>query len=439
MEWIPKPVENILQQLEEAGFEGWCVGGCVRDHLLGRRPGDWDLTTSALPEETLALFGERAIPTGLQHGTVTIPTDLGPVELTTFRVDGEYQDHRRPDAVRFTCSLEEDLKRRDFTINAMAINRRGELRDPFSGREDLKAGLLRSVGEAERRFEEDALRILRGLRFSSALGFSIEGETARAIREKRELLREIAAERIWAEFSKLLCGPDAVETLRRFPEVVGVFAPELLEMQGFEQHNPHHCYTVWEHTLHAMEQVPGDLILRLTLLLHDMGKPRVFRLDETGRGHFRGHQRESAKMADGLLRRLRCDRKTRETVLLLVEEHDCIIERTESGLLHALHRFGEEDLRRLLAIKRADNLAQAPAYRGMQEEISRAEEILEKLLAEGACYSIKQLAVSGKDLLALGLRGEALGKALEALLEEVLSQRLPNQREALLSRLKERI
>lgn len=432
VENIPKAVIRTLETLESAGFEAWCVGGCVRDRLLGREPGDWDLTTSALPEEILAVFGDRAIPTGLKHGTVSIRTEAGLLETTTFRVDGEYLDHRRPEEVRFTRCLEEDLRRRDFTINAMAMNRRGELRDPFGGRQDLEQRVIRCVGDPDQRFQEDALRILRGLRFSSILGFRIEERTAASLRQQRELLGEIAVERIWAEVRRLLCGKGAVEVLRGFPEVFGVFWPELLEMRGFDQQNPHHIYDVWEHTLHALDQVPGDLILRTAVLLHDIGKPRCFALEGDGYGHFRGHPALGAEMAEEMLRRLKCDKYTESTVVRLIAWHDVNIPRTDSGLIHALHELGEENLRRLIAVKRADNAAQAPEFSWVQREIDRAEQILNRLLAENACYSLGQLAVSGRELCAMGLSGPAVGQTLERLLEQVMDGEVPNTRQALL-------
>lgn len=429
---IPEHAAKVLSELESAGFAAWCVGGCVRDSLLGRTPQDWDVTTAALPERVLSIFGDRAVPTGLAHGTVTVKTAGGPVEVTTFRRDGTYRDHRRPQSVNFTDSLEEDLRRRDFTVNAMALNLRGELADPLGGRSDLEAGMLRCVGEPDRRFQEDALRILRGVRFAAALGFSLEPETDRSLRANRDLLTEIAPERIWIELRGLLSAPGAADALRAYPEVIGAFWPEVLDMVGFAQRNRHHCYDVWEHTLHALEAVPPELVLRLTMLLHDIGKPGCCTVDECGCGHFRGHPVRSAAMADAMLRRLRADNATRETVARLVLWHDRNIPRTRPGVARALRELGEADLRRLFLIKRADNLAQAPAYRSMQEEIAKAETILDQLLTEGACVSLDQLAVRGGDLLALGFSGPAVGQALEELLAAVMEERRPNDRSALL-------
>lgn len=430
---IPAYVRSILETLNAAGREAWCVGGCVRDTLLGRRPEDWDVTTGALPEETLALFGRRAIPTGLRHGTVTVRSEGCRVEVTTYRIDGDYHDRRRPDSVTFTRSLEEDLARRDFTVNAMAMGLSGEIRDPFGGQADLLAGVLRCVGDPDRRFGEDALRILRGLRFAAVLGFSVDPAAGESIRRNRALLREIAVERIQVEMSKLLCGRCGAEVLRGYPEVFGVFWPELLPMVGFDQRNPHHIYDVWEHTLHAVEAVPGEAALRYAALLHDIGKPRCFHLDEAGVGHFYGHGAISRELADRMLRRLKCSTEFRETVVRLVDWHDREIPRTDKSIRRALRILGEADLRRLIALKRADNLAQAPAYRDRQRELDKAEEILERLLAEGACFSLRQLAVDGRDMMRLGLTGPAIGQTLNALLDAVVNGETPNEREALLT------
>ncbi len=429
---MPKYVKDVLETLEAAGHEAWCVGGCVRDLRLGRPPEDWDVTTAAPPEETLALFGDRALPTGLRHGTVTIQSGGRGVEVTTFRTDGAYRDHRRPERVAFTRSLEEDLGRRDFTVNAMALDLRGNFRDPFGGAEDLAAGVLRCVGEPERRFREDALRILRGLRFAACLGFSVEEAAAAAIHRSRALLEAIAPERIREELTKLLCGGWAAEVLREYPDVLGVFWPEVLPMVGFHQRNRHHCFDVWEHTLHALSAAAPEPVLRYALLLHDIGKPNSFTVDAAGNGHFYGHPAVSREMADEMLRRLRLDNATRETVVRLVEWHDRNIPRTDRGVSRALRELGERELRLLLAVKRADNLAQAPEYRSMQTEIGKAEAILDRLLAENACVSLRQLAVKGKDLLEIGYHGPAVGGLLETLLDAVVEGELPNDKEALL-------
>ena len=429
---IPKTVRNVLETLEAAGHEAWCVGGCVRDSLLGRVPGDWDVTTNALPGEVLAVFGGRALPTGLKHGTVTVKSEGESVEVTTYRVDGVYLDHRRPESVSFTRSIDEDLARRDFTVNAIAVNLRGELRDPFGGREDLKYGELRCVGDPDRRFQEDALRILRGMRFAAVLGLDEDDATERAIDRNRELLRDIAPERIQVELLKLLCGPYAKQALDNHPQVIGVFWPEVLPMLHFDQRNIHHCYDVWEHSTVALANTPPNPALRCAALLHDVGKPNSFTLDENGVGHFYGHASISCRLTDAMLQRLKFSTALREQILRLVEWHDRLIYPTAKGLRRALRLLGETDLRLLLDLKRADNLAQASDFRGRQEEISHAERILSQLLEEDACFSLKHLAVRGSDLLTLGLSGPAVGAMLNRLLDQVVDGDLPNERDALL-------
>ena len=316
---IPKHVQSVLTALEAAGHEAWCVGGCVRDILLGRSPEDWDVTTSALPEEVLALFGLQAEPTGLRHGTVTVKTPETAVEVTTYRIDGAYHDHRRPDSVVFTASLDQDLARRDFTVNAMAMDLQGKVRDPFKGRIDLEQNVLRCVGDPDRRFGEDALRILRGMRFSAVLGLEMDPGTSASIERNRALLRDIAPERIQAELMKLLCGPNAGWVLENHPAVLGVFWPEILPMVGFDQRNIHHCFDVWQHSLAALTQTPPVPVLRCAALLHDIGKPSAFTLDGKGVGHFYGHSNVSAALTDGMLRRLKFPNDFRERTVRLVE------------------------------------------------------------------------------------------------------------------------
>lgn len=429
---VPAFARDILQTLEGAGHEAYCVGGCVRDTLLGRTPGDWDITTSARPEETLALFGADALPTGLRHGTVTVRRPDGSAEVTTFRRDGDYTDHRHPESVAFTDSLTEDLARRDFTVNAMALSLRGELRDPFHGREDLAAGRIRCVGEPARRFGEDALRILRGLRFAAVLGFAIEPETAAALHRCAPLLADIAAERILVEMDKLLAGQDMASVLLAFPDVIGVFLPEIRPCVGFDQRNKHHCYDVWEHSVRAAEAIAPDTVLRWAMLLHDIGKPDCFTVDEQGVGHFYGHPARSAALAEEICRRMRMDKKSAQRIVTLVQWHDRDIPRTEKAVARAARQLGEETLRQLLAVKRADNRAQSPLCRGRAAELDKAEAILDGLAARQSCFSLRDLAVRGSDLTALGLRGPAVGETLQRLLDAVMDGEAPNEKESLL-------
>ena len=429
---LPQPVEYVLERLENAGFDAFAVGGCVRDTLLGRVPGDWDVTTAARPEQVLSLFAGYAIPTGLKHGTVTVRAGEMAIEVTTFRADGDYTDHRRPDTVTFSRRLEDDLCRRDLTVNAMAMDRRGEITDLYGGREDLKAGILRCVGEPERRFQEDALRILRTLRFSAVLGFAIEEKTAAALRETAALLTYIAPERIRTEMDKLLCGNHVLPVLLDYPEVLGVFLPEVLPCVGFDQHNRHHIYDVWGHTAHAVAAAPAEHVLRWAMLLHDVGKPACFTRDAAGVGHFYGHPAVSAELAETVCRRLRMDNRTAERVVTLVRWHDRDIARTERAIARAVSQLGEETFRQLLDVKRADNAAQSPEDRGRLADIQQAEDILNALEARKQCFSLKDLAVDGRDMMALGLRGREIGDGLHALLEAVLDG-AENDRETLLT------
>ncbi len=432
MVMIPEEVRALLARLEAAGYEAWIVGGCVRDMLRGAAPSDWDVTTGARPEQVLALFGEAAIPTGLQHGTVTVRTGEMRVEVTTFRRDGTYSDHRRPDEVRFSHSLEEDLARRDLTVNAMAMDLRGRVCDPFGGQADLTRRVLRCVGEPMRRLDEDALRIMRTLRFAAALGFAIEPETAAALHRRGPLLADIAVERILTEMDKLLVGRSISSVLLAFPDVIGVFLPEILPCVGFDQRNIHHCYDVWEHSVRAAEAIEADAVLRWVMLLHDIGKPDCFTVDEQGAGHFYGHSARSAALAEEICRRMRMDKKSTRQIVTLVQRHDRDIPRTEKAVARAARQLGEETLRQLLAVKRADSRAQSALCRGRVAEIDRAEAILDGLVARQSCFSLHDLAVRGGDLTALGLRGPAVGEALQRLLDAVVDGSAVNEKEALL-------
>jgi tRNA nucleotidyltransferase (CCA-adding enzyme) len=425
---IPEEVQNVCRTLRRAGFSAHLVGGCVRDILLNIEPHDYDVTTDARPEEMMALFGAAALPTGLAHGTVTVSH----VEITTYRTDGEYTDARHPTQVTFTRSLADDLARRDFTVNAIAMTPEGEITDPYGGRDDLSGGVLRAVGEAQVRFHEDALRILRGLRFSAVLGFSLEPQTARAIRESAPLLHKIAPERIREEMEKLLCGKNVLPVLLAYPDVLGVFLPELLPAVGFDQRNRHHCYDVWTHIAHSVASVPPEPVLRWTMLFHDLKKPACFTLDARGVGHFRGHAEAGAALAREIMARLRFDKKTVSAIEQLVAWHDRDIPRTDRGVRRALAAMGAEQLWRLMEVKRADNLAQHPDFRAVQGEIRRAEEILSRLLAQQTCVTLQQLAVNGRDMMELGLSGREVGTMLHALLQQVVDEALPNEHAALL-------
>lgn len=429
---------EIMNTIEGRGYRAYLVGGCVRDLLLGREPEDWDIASSAQPEQIMEIFGEDAVPTGVKHGTVTVKSAGEGYEVTTFRTEGRYSDGRHPDSVAFAQTVEEDLSRRDFTVNAMAMDRSGNIIDPFGGAEDLKRQVIRCVGEARVRFSEDALRILRGIRFAAVLGFSVEEDTQRAIHEQAGLLERIAAERILAEMDKLLCGGGCREVLLTYADVVGVFIPELLPCVGFDQKNRHHCYTLYEHIVQATAAVPAEPVLRWTMLLHDIGKVKTFTVDDGGQGHFYGHPGVSADMAEEICRRLRMRRQDREDIVTLIRWHDRSIPVTEKGIGSAVLELGERNFRRLLQVKRADNLAQAPEFRGILEKIDRAEELLNRMLSEKRCLQLKDLAVNGKDIMALGYSGRAVGEVLQRLLEGVISGEMENRREALLASLTEK-
>ena len=438
---LPPQVHTALERLNAAGFEAYLVGGCVRDALMGRTPGDFDLTTAALPEETAAVFaGERVIETGLKHGTVTVLLGGMPLEITTFRVDGAYSDARHPDAVSFTRSLREDLARRDFTMNAVAWSPAAGLADPFGGADDIRAGVIRCVGEPGTRFREDALRILRCLRFAATLGFRIEPATAEAARENRALLARISAERVAAELKKLVCGPDVRRVVLEETDILGAVLPELLPLRGFDQRNPNHCYDILEHAAAVCEALPPEMPLRLAGLLHDVGKPECFFTDDAGVGHFYGHAQRGAELVEPLLRRLRFDNESRERITELVRRHDMRIEPTETGVLRALRRFGPDFFFQLVRLKRADALAHAPGP--ARDERVRRSEALEALgralLERSACVSLKDLAVNGRDLLAAGYApGPELGKALNTLLDAVTDGQVENEKAALLGFLAE--
>ena len=437
---LPRPVSDLISRLEQAGFSAYAVGGCVRDTLLSQVPHDWDLCTSARPEEMMEVFrGEHVVETGLKHGTLTVVLDHIPYEITTFRTDGSYTDHRHPDSVTFVEDVSGDLSRRDFTVNAMAYSPHTGRVDLFGGQEDLDRGVIRCVGVPEERFREDALRILRALRFAAVFDFAIDPETEKALRLLAPSLSNVDAERIREEFFKLLCGPGAGRILRAFPDVLAHIVPEISVMVGYDQLNHHHSYDLWEHTVQGLENVPADPDLRLTMLLHDTGKPAVRVMDDKGEAHYRGHQAASAEIAERVTDDLRCDRETRDRVIRLVENHDIPL-RTNSGatnldrsfLLRRLNRFGEKDLRALFLIHRADRIA--TGYSTREKEDRRMAErmaALDALLAEQPCFTLKDLAVNGNDLKAFGLKGPALGEALQQLLEAVMDGKVANEKDAL--------
>lgn len=435
---IPPYALALLQRLENAGFDAWAVGGCVRDSLLGRTPNDWDLCTTALPQETAAVFqDDPLVRSGEKHGTIAVCTEGKLVEITTLRREGGYTDCRRPDWVKFVPDLKEDLARRDFTVNAMAWQPGAGISDPFGGQADLKNGILRAVGDSETRFREDALRILRGLRFAARYGLSIEAETGAAMIRCAPLLQKIAAERIFTELMGLL--PHATAPLlQEFAPVICAVIPELAPAVGFLQHNPHHSLDAYSHTAHVVQAAPPKPQLRLAALLHDVGKPASFTMDEAGIGHFYGHAQLGAEMAEKILLRLRCPNEIRARVTTLILWHGSCRQATEKSVRRLLRKLGQDTVLDLLALDRAD--CHGKPTDDNQAVFDEFEAILQQVLAANACFTLKDLAISGSDLLALGLApGPRIGEILNALLDRVSEDLLPNDPAALRNAAREMI
>ena len=433
---IPKHASDIIKTLSSHGYEAFVVGGCVRDSILGKEPADWDITTSALPEQVKALF-PRTIDTGLKHGTVTIMMDKIGYEVTTYRIDGTYEDHRRPNDVTFTSSLREDLMRRDFTINAMAYNEEKGLVDLFGGIQDLNDRIIRCVGNPTERFDEDALRMFRAVRFAGQLNFNIEKETLAAIEAQHAFLKDVSAERIQIELLKLLISGHP-EMIRAAYEtgLTSVFLPEFDRMMETPQNNPHHIYSVGDHTIHAVETIAPNPILRLTMLLHDIAKPETRSTDENGIDHFYGHAQIGEELTAKILRRLKFDNDTIRNVRRLVLHHDDRPATTSSSVRRAANRIGADLFPLYLNVCRADILAQTKETQEPKlQNLSEIESIYEQILENQQCFTLKQLAVTGRDLIAEGIpAGPRLGEILEKLLEEVLEEPEKNEREWLMSR-----
>lgn len=431
---LPEKVSFIINTLMRAGYEAYAVGGCVRDVMLNRTPMDWDITTSAKPHEVKQLFG-HTIDTGILHGTVTVMLEQEGFEVTTYRIDGEYEDARHPKEVSFTSDLLEDLKRRDFTINAMAYNDTQGLVDAFDGVGDLKRGIIRCVGRATERFSEDALRMLRAVRFSAQLGFVLEEETRAAIVELAPNIAKVSAERIQMELVKLLTSnhPEEIRTAYE-TGLTAVFLPEFDRMMETTQNNPHHCYTVGEHTLMALQGVEADKVLRFTMLLHDVAKPVCRTTDENGTDHFYGHPQKGSEMARMILRRLKFDNDTTDRVSALVRWHDDNPELSPRSVRRAISRIGLERYPALFAVKRADTLAQSMYRREEKLKYLHDYEMLyQEVMEKQQCLTIKQLAVTGSDLIEAGMQpGKEIGSVLKKLLELVLEDPELNTKEKLL-------
>lgn len=424
--------------MHNAGYEAFVVGGCVRDAIMGNEINDFDITTSATPGEIQEAFkGLRTFETGIKHGTITFVHECENVEITTYRIDGEYKDNRHPTNVEFTKSLENDLKRRDFTMNAIVYNDKDGFVDMFSGEDDIKAGIIRAIGEPKKRFEEDALRILRGIRFSSVLGFEIEPRTKSAMLECKALLHNISEERIAVEINKMLLGKNVKNVIIQNYEILAEIIPEIKKMHGFDQKNPWHIHDVLTHTAYVVENTPCELHLRLAALLHDTGKVYTFFTDKKGIGHFYGHAAKSFEIAQKYLNRYKYDNATKEKVSKLVKIHDMHIEQDRLLIKRQLNRLGVQRFFDLMALQRADSLGQNPT-KSRTAYVDEMEKIANDILNENQCLSLKTLAINGSDLIKDGHKpGKRLGEILDIILNEVIEEKLPNEKEVLLKRARE--
>lgn len=439
--FIPEHARQAIDILEHNGYTAYAVGGCIRDSLLGKTPHDWDICTNCRPEKMKEVFeGFRTIDTGLKHGTVTIMIENELIEITTFRSDGEYENHRKPAQVKFVDDLYLDLERRDFTINAMCCCKSDEVIDLFGSQKDLHNGILRCVGNASQRFEEDALRILRGLRFASVLDFKIHDGTKRAMFEKKQLLECISSERISEELKKLLCGKAAEKVLSEYKEIIAVIIPEIRPCFGFAQNNPHHCYDIWEHIIKSVSFVRPEPVIRTAMLLHDIGKPSMATKDENGVSHFKKHQFVSAKMADEILKRLRFDSRSISYIHDLIWEHDNRIPADMHSVKRFISKYDFQFMLDYLEVRRGDTYAQSDYRRA--EKLAELDEIARltiELADQDTCLKISDLAVNGNDLIALGLDGRNIGIWLKKLLELVIEDKIKNDKTALLEYIKDNI
>ena len=432
---LPVQVDKAINLLTKAGFEAFVVGGCVRDSLLGLSPSDWDITTSALPEETEKVFENyRIIETGLKHGTVTVLIDKMPLEITTYRIDGEYSDNRHPDSVSFTRNLKDDLSRRDFTVNALAYNPEAGIVDCFGGKEDLDNKIIRCVGNADDRFNEDALRILRAVRFSSTLGFEIEKATADSVFKNKELLNNIAKERIRVELVKLLNGKDVKRVLLDYKDIIAVFIPELIPTFAYPQNTPYHCYDVYTHTAYTVEAAPEDF--KVAMLLHDIAKPECKTVDENGVDHFKGHPQKSSEKAFEILKRLKFDNATIDRTVKFIAVHDEKLPHNLTEALKLMKRIGMDGYEYLIMAKYADNQGKANVHSG-EELLENMKVYLDEIKEKNLCYSIKQLDITGSDLINAGIpEGKQLGQTLDMLVDAVIDGKCENIKSELLKHIR---
>ncbi len=433
MNTLSKEAQEAINILRINGYEAYVVGGYVRDMLMDKTPFDCDITTSALPQEIKATFSAyNTIDTGIRHGTVTVLINGNPIEITTYRIDKDYSDGRHPDTVIFTDSLKEDLSRRDFTVNSIAYCEDEGYFDPFDGIEDIKNRVIRCVGNPTTRFEEDALRILRALRFASTLSFKLDTETEAAVFKCKNLLLKVSQERIFQEIVKMLCGENIKHILCRYSEVLEVVLPEIKNMKGFNQRNFHHIYDILTHTATVVENVPPLPHLRLAALFHDCGKTDCFSIDENGIGHFYSHPSISAEKTEKALIRLHCDNKTMEKVVRLVKMHDTPIEESERIIKRKLRSLGEDLFFDLIELQKADTKGLAPEYHNRESHFKALESMTREIIRSEQCFTLKDLKINGNDLILLGFKGKEIGAALNSALENVIDGKLENQKEYLL-------
>ncbi len=434
---IPQSVMLALSMLNEAGFEAYMVGGCVRDFLLHKTPDDYDITTNALPEQTEEVFKNfKCITIGKKHGTIAVIINKMQIEITTYRIDGIYTDKRHPETVSFSSQLKDDLSRRDFTVNALAYNDKSGIADFFDGKDDLKNKIIRCVGDPSKRFDEDALRIMRAVRFASQLGFSIEPLTEKFVFKLRDTLSLIAIERIRTELEKLICGKNATEILMKYHEILSVFIPEIAPTVGFEQHSVYHGYTVWEHTARAVGNSTLDKDIRLTMLFHDIAKPECFTIDKKGKGHFINHPEKSALKTCTIMKRMKYDNKTLKNVTLLIKFHDTIF-KNRCDIKYVISQIGQELFEKLIQVQIADNLSKNGERTKPMNDIEWVKETFRDIIEKNECTSLKTLDINGNDLIKAGISGKSIGNILNTLLNEVIYEKTENRSSCLIERAKQ--
>lgn len=436
---LPRHINFVIDKLYENNFEAYVVGGCVRNGILNLPVKDYDITTNATPQETIKVFSDyKVIETGIKHGTVTLIIEGNPIEITTYRTDGEYLDNRHPSNVTFTKSLKEDLSRRDFTVNALAYNEKDGLIDHFGGMDDIKNKRICAVGDADKRFNEDSLRILRALRFASVYGFEIEEETSKAMIKNRELIKNISIERITNELNGFIVGDNAGKLLSKYKKIFAEFIPEIVDTFDLSQDNPYHDKDVWEHTCSVVENSDNDLAIRLSALFHDLGKSHCKTIDSKGIGHFYGHPEISEKLADKIMNRLRQPKALTFEVIHLVKYHDRLRDIGIKGMRRLYGKIGKELMQKLIKLARADSLGQSDYNKDFKaKSLKQKEEMLLKIIEEKLCCTVADLKINGNDLKACGIKeGRAVGETLNFLLEAVIGGKVKNEKESLINYIK---